>query len=88
MNQHGAVSTPKLKLLAEEDLSVYDPSDCAATCDGIAGCVSFNIYFERLPVYEPDEVYCSNPKATVRIGCKYFDDVIDGNMASDVGGKR
>lgn len=31
-------------------LSSYDPKQCAAICDTIAGCTSFNLYYERVPL--------------------------------------
>ncbi|KAK3351749.1 hypothetical protein B0H65DRAFT_132905 [Neurospora tetraspora] len=31
-------------------LSFYDPKKCAAICDTMAGCTSFNIYYERVPL--------------------------------------
>ncbi|KAJ4418303.1 hypothetical protein N0V85_001503 [Neurospora sp. IMI 360204] len=31
-------------------LTTYDPKKCAAICDTLAGCTSFNIYYERVPL--------------------------------------
>jgi len=86
-NQHGRISTDKFRRLADEATAIYEPFDCAARCDSIPGCVSFDIFFERLPTLNPSE-YCSNPRATVKIGCTFWNGRVDGTMAAYVGEQR
>ncbi|KAJ9629704.1 hypothetical protein H2203_002085 [Taxawa tesnikishii (nom. ined.)] len=57
--------------LGYQTVSSYDPSICAAKCTSMAGCLSFNIYFERDPVLEPG-TGCSDPAAFANIKCSYW----------------
>ena len=75
-------------------ISAYDPAQCAAKCNAIAGCVSFNIYFERDPliVYGgaqvPNAQYCpatpTSPSATL-IKCAFFSKPLTVADATNVG---
>jgi hypothetical protein len=47
-------------------LSSYDTEKCAAKCNVINGCISFNLYFERDPSLEPADA-CPNPTSTTMI---------------------
>lgn len=49
-------------------LSSYNPALCASFCDGISGCVAFNIYFERDPSLDPG-TSCPNP-------CKFYMNIL------------
>jgi hypothetical protein len=48
-------------------LNEYSTQACAAKCDAISGCASFNIYFERDPTKNPDDASCNNPSSTTNI---------------------
>ena len=47
-------------------LSTYDTEKCAAKCNAINGCMSFNLYFERDPSLEP-AAGCPNPPSVTNI---------------------
>jgi hypothetical protein len=49
----------------------YDVNWCANKCNAIAGCSSFNIYFERAPTQEPGGT-CRNPTAFANIKCSFW----------------
>jgi hypothetical protein len=48
-------------------MTSYDIPGCAAKCNAISGCNSFNIYFERDPSVNPDDASCSDPPSTVQV---------------------
>jgi hypothetical protein len=48
-------------------LNEYSTQACAAKCDAISGCASFNIYFERDPTQNPNDESCKNPESTTNI---------------------
>jgi hypothetical protein len=48
-------------------LNEYSTDACAAKCDAIKGCASFNIYFERDPTLNPNDATCNNPASTTNI---------------------
>ena len=48
-------------------MTSYDVTGCAAKCNAISGCNSFNIYFERDPSVNPDDSSCSDPPSTVQV---------------------
>lgn len=52
----------------------YDVAGCAAKCNSINGCVSFNIYFERDPSVDPGTGAsgCANPPSTTLIKCAFW----------------
>lgn len=51
-------------------LKAYDPSQCAAKCNKAAGCVSFNLYYERDPTVDPS-ADCT-PASTTNIVCSLY----------------
>jgi hypothetical protein len=53
-------------------LQKYDTSVCAQKCSKIAGCQSFNIYFERDPSKNPDAPSCSDPPSLTQIKCVFW----------------
>lgn len=64
----------------------YDVAGCAAKCNGIKGCMSFNIYYERDPSIDPgagDE--CSNPSSTTMIKCAFWGGPLTTANANNVG---
>lgn len=57
-------------------LDSYDVQTCADKCNAIAGCTSFNIYFERDPSVDPNSPTCSNPPSVTNIKCVWWTSVI------------
>lgn len=49
----------------------YDTLKCANKCNAISGCQSFNIYYERDPLQNPDSASCSLA-STTQIKCVFF----------------
>ena len=66
-------------------LTSYDVASCAANCDAISGCVSFNIYFERDPTLEPDPATCPNPPSLTRVKCVWWGGQVSLNNANNYG---
>ncbi|KAM0709626.1 hypothetical protein Q7P35_003666 [Cladosporium inversicolor] len=62
----------------------YDVDYCAAKCDAKAGCLSFNIYFERDPTVEP-AASCPNPDAFANIKCSFWGTGLDATTANNKG---
>lgn len=62
----------------------YDVDWCAAKCDAKAGCLSFNIYFERDPTIEPGPG-CPNPAGFANIKCSFWGTGLDTSTANNVG---
>ncbi|KAL1615439.1 hypothetical protein SLS56_011814 [Neofusicoccum ribis] len=60
----------------------YDILGCANRCTTMAGCVAFNIYFERDPSVEPGSG-CSNPKPIVNIKCSFWGSALDESTANN-----
>lgn len=69
VGQNAASST--YGYLGYTNMVAYDPSSCAAKCNAITGCASFNLYFERDPSMEP-AAGCPNPNSTVNIKCSFW----------------
>ncbi|PSK58746.1 hypothetical protein B9Z65_6761 [Elsinoe australis] len=53
-------------------LPSYNTTLCATTCTAIAGCQSFNLYFERNPSVDPNSPTCLNPPSTTNIKCVFW----------------
>lgn len=64
--------------------SGYDVDYCAAQCTKKAGCLSFNIFFERDPVVIPGAT-CENPDAFANIKCSFWGTALDASTAKNVG---
>jgi hypothetical protein len=62
----------------------YDVDFCAAKCNAKAGCLSFNIYFERDPTVEPASG-CPNPEAFANIKCSFWGTGLDATTANNKG---
>jgi hypothetical protein len=62
----------------------YDVDFCAAKCTAKAGCLSFNIYFERDPTLDPGPD-CTNPPAFANIKCSFWGTGLDTTTANNVG---
>lgn len=63
----------------------YDVKYCAAKCDAKAGCLSFNIYFERDPVVGPNATDCPNPDGALRVKCSYWGTGLDEKTLTNPG---
>ncbi|EOD50534.1 putative carbohydrate-binding -like protein [Neofusicoccum parvum UCRNP2] len=62
----------------------YDVNACATQCSSMAGCLSFNIYFERDPVQEPG-AGCDKPAAFANIKCSFWGSALDISTATNFG---
>jgi hypothetical protein len=69
-------------------LKTYDPSLCAAKCNAVPLCESFNLYFERDPTVDPNDISCANPASLTNIKCTLYGYPISGATATNVGGYR
>lgn len=66
-------------------LGSYDASACASQCNERDGCESFNIFFERAPLQNPDDASCSNPPSTTNIKCVFWGGPVVEDNASNTG---
>lgn len=62
----------------------YDTQWCADKCDAKAGCLSFNIYFERDPTIDPG-ASCPNPDAFANIKCSLWGTGLDEKTLTNPG---
>ncbi|KAI5277001.1 hypothetical protein E4T47_00017 [Aureobasidium subglaciale] len=69
------------------ELSSYNPSQCAAICDGNSACKGFNIYFERNPKLSPGDG-CSNPAPQISVKCAFYSTAVSEAYAVNVGSWR
>lgn len=65
-------------------LETYNSTACAAKCDAMNGCISFNLYFERDPTVEPGSD-CDNPASTTMIKCVFWGGPISSENALNTG---
>ena len=63
----------------------YDVQYCADKCDAKAGCLSFNIYFERDPAVGPNAEKCPNPDGALRVKCSYWGTGLDEKTLTNPG---
>jgi hypothetical protein len=69
-------------------LTSYNPALCQSYCDKAAGCVAFNIYFERDPTLNPNVNNCPNPASTTNIKCTLWGAPLSAGQATNVGQYR
>lgn len=62
----------------------YDVDFCAKKCTDKAGCLSFNIYFERDPTVDPGQD-CKDPEAFANIKCSFWGTGLDTSTAKNTG---
>jgi hypothetical protein len=62
----------------------YDVDWCAAKCTSKAGCLGFNIFFERDPKSEPGPT-CEDPAAFANIKCSFWGTALDLSTAKNKG---
>ncbi|KAL1301935.1 hypothetical protein AAFC00_002394 [Neodothiora populina] len=82
-----AANSAPVQYVGYRQLSSYDPSACAALCDAANGCSAFNIYYERDPVYVPND-QCTKPTAAVSVTCALWGGNIDQSSATNIGQYR
>ena len=73
--------------LGYRQISSYNTSACAAYCDQVDACNAFNIFYERTPVYVPND-NCSNPNAAAAVGCGLYGAYLDNTTATNLGQYR
>ncbi|KAG9663983.1 hypothetical protein KCV03_g9819, partial [Aureobasidium melanogenum] len=66
-------------------LTSYDVPTCAQKCSAMAGCNGFNIYFERDPIKNPDDVSCANPASTINVKCVFWGGAVTSDNAKNFG---
>ncbi|KAI4722340.1 hypothetical protein E4T48_01227 [Aureobasidium sp. EXF-10727] len=71
-------------------LSTFDTAKCAAKCDAIYGCLSFNLYFERDPSVDPGSGAsgCENPPSVTYIKCVFWGGPVSKSNANNYGQYR
>jgi len=85
-NLWGATSTMNyLGVIVVNTTKGYDVDFCASKCNAKAGCLAFNIYFERSPTLAPG-TNCPNPPAFANIKCTLWGTAIDAKTATNRGG--
>ncbi|PNS17842.1 hypothetical protein CAC42_19 [Sphaceloma murrayae] len=80
--QYGTISASGL--LQSQSLSSFNISACAATCNSVAQCKAFNIYFERSPTLLPG-LGCPNPKAVADVKCDLWSTSVQTSQATNIG---
>jgi hypothetical protein len=68
-------------------LKSYDVGTCAAKCNAIKSCNSFNLYFERDPSQDPGSSNsgCANPCSTINVKCAFFSGSVTAASATNKG---
>ncbi|KAL1877865.1 hypothetical protein Daus18300_002218 [Diaporthe australafricana] len=67
-------------------LEHYDTEECAIFCDDLPTCASFNLYFERDPIYVPNtSAGCPNPPSTTNINCVLWSSRLEPDAAINFG---
>lgn len=80
-------STHQNGYLGLHTISEYDPKICEAKCNEKEGCVSFNLFFERNPMYKPTPD-CPNPPSHTNIKCTLWGFPIAAGSAVNKGQYR
>jgi hypothetical protein len=81
-------STQQTGYMGLYTLTTYDPAVCAAQCDAVALCESFNLYFERDPTVDPSDISCADPPSLTNYKCTLYGYPIVGSTATNTGGYR
>lgn len=78
-----------LAFLGTHHLKHYDTDECAKLCNDMPTCASFNLYFERDPIYEPNMTAgCPNPPSTTNINCVLWHSHLYADEAINFGQTR
>ncbi|KAF2150213.1 hypothetical protein K461DRAFT_281450 [Myriangium duriaei CBS 260.36] len=83
-NGLGAVfATSDLNYLTmTQNLATYNTTQCARQCDAMAGCLAFNIYYQRGPQYTPSPS-CLNPPPVTAIQCGFWGNYVNVSQATN-----
>jgi len=94
VNLAATAQAPGYLTYVSSKLTSYNPSQCAAICETMAGCIAFNIFFERTPLVispstqVPDPNACpgtaTSPSATL-IKCSFYGMPLAATQAKNVG---
>lgn len=60
------------KYIELKTLDSYNVSRCASNCDNLSSCMSFNIYIERDPSLDINEIDCPSPPSTINYKCSLW----------------
>ncbi|KAK8066269.1 hypothetical protein PG997_013016 [Apiospora hydei] len=74
--------------LGVDTLKSYDVAGCAAKCDTIELCTSFNIFMERDPAWNSDQCSCSLPNSITNYKCSYWGSGVTPEAANNNGQTR
>ncbi|KAK8034302.1 hypothetical protein PG993_009297 [Apiospora rasikravindrae] len=74
--------------LGVDTLKSYDVAGCAAKCDSIDLCTSFNIFMERDPAWNSDQCSCSMPNSITNYKCSYWGSGVTPEAANNKGQPR
>ena len=66
-------------------LDSYDTLTCASKCDQAAGCAAFNVYLERDPTVNANQVSCPNPPSTTNYRCTLWGAPVCPEEATNTG---
>ncbi|KAI9048530.1 hypothetical protein LZ554_007363 [Drepanopeziza brunnea f. sp. 'monogermtubi'] len=81
-------SSQTVSYLGFKTISQYDPVACASYCDKQAGCIAFNLYYERDPSVHPDATDCPDPTSVTNIKCVRWGIAINATTATNTGQYR
>jgi hypothetical protein len=93
-NLQAAASDSHYMTYTSQGLTTYDPSVCAAACNAMQGCTSFNIFYQRTPLIvnpdtlAPDDTLCpadSSSPSTTLLQCAFYGTFLEKSMATNVG---
>lgn len=82
--------------LTYSQMAIYDPAACAKRCNAVAGCSSFDIYFERDPAIDPTPD-CPNPASAyfplgllgaMDVKCALYSSILSQDYATNFGQYR
>ncbi|KAL1303069.1 hypothetical protein AAFC00_006514 [Neodothiora populina] len=72
--------------LGYAQVKTYDVQTCADKCTKKAGCLGFNIYFERAPTLEPSiHGKCDDPTPFANIKCSFWGSFLEDKTATNYG---
>ncbi|KAK8038251.1 hypothetical protein PG994_015018 [Apiospora phragmitis] len=74
--------------LGFDTLKSYDVASCAAKCDTINLCTSFNIYMERDPAWNGEQCSCPMPNSITNYKCSYWGSGVTPEAATNNGQTR
>jgi len=78
-----------LGFLGTHLLDQYNPDECARLCGDLPTCASFNLYFEREPLYRPGTTAgCPNPPSSTNINCVLWHSRLDADAVINFGESR